>query len=141
MAVQRHKLEIEYEYDFIVVGISSHEKPHRVAWGLNQSLELDLARTEPYTLALKKTDPVSEFTRFTWDHPDFEATYSLLSNKGTHGLLIPEQHQADYFLVAQGPFTEEDGQEMISGMRTVSFILMAYRIDPQVLKSKQNLIF
>lgn len=141
MAVQRHKLEVEYEYDFILVGISSHEKPHRVAWGLNQALELDLARTEPYRLALKKSDPDSEFAHFSWEHPDFEATYSLLSNKGTHGLLIPEQHQADYFLVAQGPFTDEDKLEMISGMREVSFILMAYSIDPQVLKSKQNLIF
>jgi hypothetical protein len=141
MPIQRHKLEVEYEYDFILVGISSHEKPHRVAWGLNQALELDLARTEPYQLALKKSDPVSEFAHFMWDHPDFEATYSLFSNKGTHGLLIPEQHQADYFLIAQGPFTEEDEREMISGMREVSFILMAYSIDPQVLKSKQNLIF
>lgn len=141
MPIQRHKLEVEYEYDFILIGISSHEKPHRVAWGLNQSLELDLARTEPYRLALKKSDPDSEFAHFTWEHPDFEATYSLLANKGTHGLLIAEQHQADYFLLAQGPFTKEDEQEMISGMRSVSFILMAYSINPDVLKSKQNLIF
>ena len=141
MPIQRHKLEVEYEYDFILVGISSHEKSHRVAWGLNSTLGIDLAKTEPYTLALKKGDPVSEFAHYTWDHPDFEATYTLLSNKGTHGLLVPEQHQADYFLVAQGPFTQEDEREMISSLREVAFILMAYRIDPQVLKSKQNLIF
>lgn len=141
MAIQRHKLEVEYEYDFILVGISSHEKSHRVAWGLNSSLEIDLAKTDPYKLELKKGDPVSEFSHYTWEHPDFEATYSLLSNKGTHGLLVPEQHQADYFLLAQGPFTEEDEREMISSLRGVPFILMAYRIDPQVLKSKQNLIF
>lgn len=141
MSIQRYKLEVDYAYDFILVGISSHEKPHRVAWGLNQALSLDLSRTDPYLIALKKTDPPSEFVRFTWDHPDFEATYTLLSNKGTHGLLVPEQHQADYFLMAEGPFTAEDEQEIIAGLRSVSFVLMAYRIDPQVLKSKQNLIF
>jgi hypothetical protein len=141
MPIQRYKLEVDYEYDFVLVGISSHEKPHRVAWGVNQALELDLARTESYMISLKKTEPVSEFTRFTWDHPDFEATYTLLSNKGTHGLLVPEQHQADYFLLAQGPFTGEDETAIIAGLRSVSFVLMAYRIDPQVLKSKQNLIF
>jgi hypothetical protein len=141
MPIQRHKLEVEYEYDFILVGISSHEKSHRVAWGLNSALQIDLAKTESYSLSLKKGDPVSEFSHYTWEHPDFEATYTLLSNKGTHGLLVPEQHQADYFLVAQGPFTEDDEREMISGVRNVAFILMAYRIDPQVLKSKQNLIF
>lgn len=141
MSVQRHKLEVDYEYDFILVGISSHEKPHRLAWGANQALSLDLARTDSYMISLKKNEPASEFTRFTWDHPDFEATYTLLSNKGTHGLLVAEQHQADYFLIAHGPFTAEDGQEIISGLRSIGFILMAYRIDPQVLKSKQNLIF
>lgn len=141
MAIQRYKLEVDYEYDFILVGISSHEKPHRVAWGLNYSLELDLARTESYLISLKKAEPESEFIRFTWNHPDFEATYTLLSNKGTHGLLVPEQNQADYFLIAHGPFTAEDELDIISRLRTVGFILMAYRIDPQVLKSKQNLIF
>ncbi|HTF03952.1 MAG TPA: IPExxxVDY family protein [Bacteroidia bacterium] len=141
MSVHRYKLEVDYAYDFILVGISSHEKPHRVAWALNNSLELDLSRTEPFSLSLKKSEPNSEFVRFSWEHPDFEATYSLLSNKGTHGLLIPEQHQADYFLLAQGPFTTEDEQNMIAGLRTVPFILMAYRIDPDQLKSKQNLIF
>jgi hypothetical protein len=141
MAVQRYKLEVDYEYDFILIGISSHEKAHRVAWGANQALELDLARTESYLISLKKDEPVSEFTRFTWDHPDFEATYTLLSNKGTHGLLVPEQREADYFLIAEGPFNPEDETEMISKLRTLNFILMAYTIDPQILKSKQNLIF
>lgn len=141
MSIQRYKLEVDYEYDFILIGISSHEKSHRVAWGLNQSLELDLARTDSYRISLKKAEPESEFTRFTWDHPDFEATYTLLCNKGTYGLLVPEQHQADYFLIAHGPLTGEDEQDIISRLRTVGFILMAYRIDPQVLKSKQNLIF
>jgi hypothetical protein len=141
MSVQRYKLEIEYEYDFLVVGISTHEKPHRVAWGLNKALELDLMKQDPYTLALKKNDPPSDFTRYTWEHPDFEATFSLLSNKGTHGLLVAEAHQADYLFIAEGPFTDEDKQQMIADMRTVSFILMAYRIDASQLKSKQNLIF
>lgn len=141
MAVQRYKLEVDYEYDFILIGISSHEKAHRVAWGVNQVLELDLSRTDPYTISLRKDEPFSEFTRFSWDHPDFEATYTLLTNKGTHGLLVAEQRQADYFLIAQGPFTPGDEGEMISKLRTLHFLLMAYRIDPQVLKSKQNLIF
>jgi hypothetical protein len=65
----------------------------------------------------------------------------LLSNKGTHGLLVAEQHQADYLFIAEGPFTDEDEKQMIADMRTVPFILMAYRIDPAQLKSKQNLIF
>ena len=141
MSLQRHKLEVNYEYDFILIGISSHEKPHRVAWALNNSLELDLARKEPYMISLKKSEPASEFVFFSWEHPDFEATYSLLANKGTYGLLIPEQNQADYFLHAQGPFTDQDKKEIIPRLRAIPFILMAYQIDPQLLKSKQNLIF
>ena len=141
MAVQRFRLEVDYEYDFILIGISSHEKSHRVAWGVNQVLELDLNRGEPFQIALKKNEAPSGFIRYKWDHPDFEATYTLLSNKGTHGLLVAEQHQADYFLIVDGPFTKEDEQEMVGQLRTLPFILMAYRIDPQVLKSKQNHIF
>ena len=140
MASGKYKLEVEYDYSFVLIGISSHEKPHRVAWALNKELELELERREPHQLILKKGDTPTEFKMFTWEHPDFEAVYSLFANKSGKGLLIPEQAQADYLLMAEGPFTEEDEKRMIASARNIPFVLMAWQIEAEALRSKQNLI-
>ena len=41
----KYHLEEEYEYDFDLYGISSHEKDYRICWAINNSLGLSLERT------------------------------------------------------------------------------------------------
>ena len=52
--MKKHLLEIEYDYDFVLIGISSHEKDYRVCWALNNKLGLELVKTEPFEIKDKK---------------------------------------------------------------------------------------
>jgi hypothetical protein len=56
-------------------------------------------------------------------------------------LLIPEQNQADYFFIVKGPFNEHDLDQMVKNIREIPFVQLIYRINPSVLKSKENLLF
>jgi len=40
----KHTLKIEYDFDFVLIGISSHEKDYRICWALNNVLGLDLTK-------------------------------------------------------------------------------------------------
>ena len=42
-------LSVEYEFDFILIGISSASKDYRLGWELNRSLKLKLSRTDDLT--------------------------------------------------------------------------------------------
>lgn len=139
----KFRLDIEYEYDFFLVGISCHEKPYRLCWALNKALETDMVRTDSLSLALKKNDAPSGFPLFVYENTENDTSVCLVANRGEQSgaLLVPEQHQADYFFIARGPYTDEDHERMLGEIRKISFVLMSYRIDPENLKSKQNLLF
>ncbi|HEU4718281.1 MAG TPA: IPExxxVDY family protein [Bacteroidia bacterium] len=137
----KFRLDVEYDYDFFLAGISCHEKPHRLCWAINKSLECSLARTESLSLSLKKNEGPASFILFSSEDKAHDAAFFLVSNKCETGTLVPEHHQADFFYIVKGPYSGEDQERMLRELRTIPFVLMAYRIDPASLKSKQNLLF
>ena len=44
-------LELEYDFDFFLLGVSSHVANYRLAWGMNQQFELDLERVDDIDLS------------------------------------------------------------------------------------------
>jgi hypothetical protein len=136
----KHTLEIEYDYDFVLIGISSHEKDYRICWALNNKLELSLVKAEPLEIKDKKQDEHSHFSLFSFDRPDEFMEYFVIANRSEQGLLIPEQKQMDYFFVIRGEIEDDEVMEMIKKIKEINFVQTAFRIDAKSLKSKQNLI-
>lgn len=139
--MKKHLLEIEYDYDFVLIGISSHEKDYRICWSLNNKLGLDLTKTEPLEIKDKKQEEASGFSLFVCERPDDFMEYLIIANRSEKGMLIPEQKQMDYFFVIKGEIEDDGVEEVINKIKEINFVLTAVRIDPSVLKSKQNLIF
>lgn len=139
--MKKHLLEIEYDFDFVLIGISSHEKDYRISWAINNKLGLDLIKTDPLEIQDKKQEEASGFSLFVCDRPDEFMEYLVIANRSEKGLLIPEQKQMDYFFVIKGEIENEKIAVMIDKIKEINFVLTAIRIDPALLKSKQNLIF
>ena len=139
--MKKHLLEIEYDFDFVLIGISSHEKDYRICWALNQKLGLELTKTDALEIKDKKQEEASSFSLFVCERPDEFMEYLIIANRSEKGLLIPEQKQMDYFFVIKGEVEEEQIEELVNKIKEINFVLTAVRIDPSVLKSKQNLIF
>jgi hypothetical protein len=136
----KHTLEIEYDYDFVLIGISSHEKDYRICWALNNKLGLNLVKTEPLEIKDKKQDDLSHFSLFCFEQPDDFMEYFIIANRSEKGLLIPEQKQIDYFFIVRGEIGDEAVMEMIKQIKDSNLVQTAFRVDVNSLKSKQNLI-
>lgn len=135
----KYQLEVEYDYDFILVGISCHAKDYRVCWALNNALSLALEKEdEDLKLRLKKEE--SEHSVYSFYHEENYTEYTLVINRGTAGYLVPEQKQADYFLMIRNNF-DHDMDELLGAIRKIDFVLTAFELDVEELKSKQNLVF
>jgi hypothetical protein len=161
----KHTLEIEYDYDFVLIGISSHEKDYRICWALNQKLNIDLAKQDSLEIKDKKETTPSYFSFFRFEDRDAFTEYSVIANfsesksmvltentlfestertrthKGDNNLLIAEQKQWNYFLVVRADMENEQAEELIRKIKEIDVVLTAVRIDPKSLRSKQNLIF
>ena len=136
----KHTLEIEYDYDFVLIGISSHEKDYRICWALNNKLELDLVKAEPLEIKDKKQNEPSNFSLFECIRADEFIEYFVIANRSEKGMLIPEQKQMDYFFVIRGEIEEDDVKDIVKKIKEINLVQTAFRIDVSTLKSKQNLI-
>ena len=136
----KYTLEIEYDYDFVLIGISSHEKDYRICWALNNQLGLNLIKTDALEIKDKKQDDPSFFSLFSFELPDEFMEYFIIANRSEKGLLIPEQKQVDYFFIIRGEIENDKVMDMIRLIKESSLVQTAFRVDVNALKSKQNLI-
>jgi hypothetical protein len=133
-------LDLEYDFDFILIGISCHSPDYRLSWALNKRLDIDLERLKDIELQLTKN--VSGFFSFYgFDDEESHTTINLISNRSSEGYLIPEMKQFDYFLQYWGPYSDEELDDLNSEVRGISLVLTSLRIDPMDLKSRNNLLF
>lgn len=136
--MSRFTLDVEYDYEFDLIAICSHAKDFKLVWGLNRELGIRLARTH--------TDHIVGQKRGNSEHPIYRyycesnhVTYELIKNKGQAGFVLPEQHQADYlFLVYDNDMLNVS--DLISQIRDISFVSIAFRVGVEQLKNKENLI-
>jgi hypothetical protein len=159
----KHTLEIEYDYEFVLIGISSHEKDYRFCWSLNNKLKLELSKKESLEIKGKRQKTPSYFSFFTFEDQDQYKEYSVLANfseskslvltentlfgtaeksrQSENEFLIPEHKQMNYFFIVHGEMTDFEVDQLIKDIKDIDIVKTAIRIDPKTLKSKQNLIF
>ena len=160
----KHTLEIQYDYDFVLIGISSHEKDYRICWALNNKFGIELIKVNSLEIKGKKQETPSFFSLFTYDHPDSFIEYTVVANLSEsktgsikentlfgskakpqsyseNEFLIPEHKQMNYFFVIKGELDDASVQQMIKQIKEIDMVLTAIPIDASQLKSKHNLIF
>ena len=134
-------LDVAYDFDFILLGISCHEKDYRLSWALREKLNIDLCRGEDLIIQPRKSSKQEVYAVFEHIHEENDLGIFLVANRFESFYLIPEHKSFDYFLIARGGYDAEFGEEMQKRIREIPFVLAVIAVNPQTLKSKQNLIF
>lgn len=142
--IKTSKLVVDYDYDFEMYAIISAVKPFKIAWMLNNILNINLVKEEDLLFEF-----VKEKSKLYFINYKFESQYSyfrLIKNKACEFIntikpyLIPELKDYDYFVIfdCQDKSIEIDLDENIRNITSVEFVK---KIDVNILKSKENLIF
>ena len=131
-------MDIDYDFDFDAIGICSGAKDYKVAWRLNQLFDIRLERT-PDDMEISNKSGISKHTLYRYRCEQTHIIYELLANKGSSGYLLPEQRQADYFLVLYDNIIL-NCTEIVHKLRTITFVSTAYEMDVERLRNKENLI-
>ena len=132
-------LTIEEDYDFSLIGISCHSKDYRLCWELNKILNTDLTRIQDYDISTKNEKNSFSFYEYIDESNYLE--YFFISNRNKNGFLIPEQNKVDFFILIRGNSSESLTKEIIGKINSLSLVLTSFNIDPNQLRSKQNLLF
>lgn len=134
-------LKLEFDFDFIVLAITTSLKDYRLCFNLNKFAPANFMRVDELALPLSDNHTVALFNRYTYLPENCETEFYLLSNKSSEGLLIPEMNRVDYFLVIKNFIDKEDLEAWITHLKQIPEVLAAVEVDVKKLKSKENLLF
>ncbi|MDX5338055.1 MAG: IPExxxVDY family protein [Cyclobacteriaceae bacterium] len=140
--MKKSKLFIEPAFDFELLGLVSSVKDYKMAWAINQTLGLNLVRSEEIFIEFLST-PSLEISQYFLSLP--HGFVQLLKNKSLNSTqqlayLIPELKNMDYFLLVQDETEEIDVAEFARLLSRNPLIQSAVRLDVTKLKSKENLL-
>jgi len=140
--IKKNKLQIEYSYNFELLGIRTSLKGYKLAWQLNKILNTRLTKQQDLVIQFKKGITGS------YDHYAFRTplnNLNLFRNKPAEaenpaGELGPEFPHFDFIIMTQ---SEEKlpGNRLQEYLRAIPSVEWATLIPLTSLKSKENFIF
>ncbi|MCK5171300.1 MAG: IPExxxVDY family protein [Bacteroidales bacterium] len=134
-----HKLAFEFESDFSLIGIASHENDYRLSWAINKSIGLDLVKVEDFSVNHPKHKIQINYSMYNYDDENSYINYNLISNKSEKGFLIQEMKNIDFILrISDYPDTAFLN-ELLSRLKKIDIVITAFLIDD--LPDRLNKVF
>jgi len=134
---KKFKLEYKPSEDYKFICISCQLKDYRLCFHLNKKLGFDFKKIKDFEIPDgKKT---KDFSLYFFDYLDNQVYFYLIANKNVNDILISELKHMDYFILIHGAINEKKSQTFINKIKEIPQILMANEINPDKIKSANNL--
>lgn len=138
---KKHTLVFDQDFEFDMIGICSHHNDYRLAWSINNNLNIKLSKCEEeYVLTDKKGDMLSSHSMYEYEDEVDRLSYYLVKNKSQGKYLIPEKPSIDYFMFLHDNYAVEQ-DELIIELKNVPSVLGVYKFDPEEISSAENIVF
>jgi hypothetical protein len=138
---KKHTLIFEQMFNFDMVGVCSHHSDYRLAWSINNKLEIQLAKCEEdYFVTNRKGDVMSHHSMYEYRDLENRMDYFMVKNKQQGKLLVPEKPTMDYFIFLCDNCAI-DIDDLITNLKAVPSVLGVYPFDPEEIASAENLVF
>jgi hypothetical protein len=132
-----YHLDIEIEYDFELIGLSSHEKDYRLAWSLNRQMGWSLKRTNDIELARPEGFLTCACFEYTTLHE--KTKFTLLDNKSDAGLLMAELPQFDFLLKIEN-LQQPLSDDFYRQLKKTPLLIASFLLATEKLKNKHYLL-
>jgi len=136
-----HKIKFDTEEEGNILGISSGFADYRMAWELNNKLDIQLLLSEQI---LEVFDKKSATTfPFRIHHCYLEETltnYYLIRNKQHHVLMVQERPQIDYYLFIK-ELHKIEIEDVISQLRSINGISAVFDFSNEHIEATDYLTF
>ncbi len=140
----KNKLNVEFSYDFVLLGIISPLKEYKLAWKINKCLEINLVKEVDVEIEFfNQSDLVISNFLYQTENSEFRLlkNKSVSSNSRANVYLLPELQSFDYVVMVSGfedTFSIDTVKSELQAIPGVQYIKL---FDVESLKSRENLIF
>lgn len=159
-----HKLDLDEfdEIDYHLIAIHTTLEDYRLAYFINQHFPINLSKSnEEIHISVKEGE--TQFSRFYFNDEDNFISWNLIQNKNevigqktiinqdlfsdstqevaTKVFLLPELKKVDYFLKIESDEDDVIIADILKQLKRIKSLSTVYVVDPEYIKSKNNLIF
>ncbi len=133
-------LDFDFDFSFLLFGISSRVPDYHLCWHMNRALKLEMYRSDAHTVVKKGLS--GKYERFTFSRTTNDCTtiWNLVANHSHDGALLKQHRTFDYLFVVDTD-DEVDAGALTKRIHELPVVLACYKIDPQAIKQRENLIF
>jgi hypothetical protein len=140
--MKKNKLIVEHVYDFELLGIIAPVKDYKMAWVINDTLQMRLVKLDDYKLEFLDGTTLN-ISQYRYEKEN--GFVQLLKNKSylfdnNSQYLIPELKTFDYFMLIQDFTFEVDINNYIERLSGSAIIQNVVKLDIDKIKSKENLL-
>lgn len=135
-----HRINLEADYDFELIGLSSFFPDYKVCWLINNELNFNFIRIQDLSIynEKKKTEQLFPLFKYEFD----ESLIFFISNKSESGLFLEELKMIDYFIIFNKTEDNEDFiKKSVENIKKLKDIQGVFNINVSSLKAKNRLIF
>ena len=142
--MKKNRLDGGYAIDFELFGLVCNKKEYRLAWYLNEAIDISLKKQEDIKIEYSNNTKIL-ISNFKYE-TDF-LLFELLQNKLVVGsgarnqLLMPELKQFDYLLKFRDQTSELTSENVNAIIKQIPIVEYAMRLNFDNLKSKENLLY
>lgn len=122
------RLDSDYDKDYTLIGIISHQRDYRLVWSINDKMNLQLVRMNELKIFQDKKNELNSFPFYYHEDPDTFKTYFFISNMGSKGPLFAEHKQTNFFLLIKGNVSPTYKDELIHALFTNEYVLKVHTI-------------
>ncbi len=162
MAVLKLHLEDFDEVDYQLIAIHSTLEDYRLAYFINKHLPIRLEKKSD-EVSVKITEGEAFFPKFFFDDLSNDIQWTLIPNKNeitikrkstgqnlfldtdveiaTKVYLLSELKKVDYFLKIENNVDTFEIDTILKSLKSINRISTVYAVEPEKIKSKNNLIF
>ena len=137
---KKYILDIDYEVEFEVFGLSTPFADYRLAWALNEKLDFKFEKSnEQISIFDRKTKQMRVFQRFTYNDEENLTQIFLLKNKQGNQMLTADHSMMDFFLIIKNNFTV-DTSNLLSQLRNTNGIVAAFKLESESFSFIEEMI-
>ncbi len=139
--MKKSKLLIDYEYNFELIGVTTTIKGYRLAWEVNNRLNIHLVKQPDLVVGFKNNEE-KPFAFYAYETP--LNRLKLFKNRSSElesgkYFLIPEFPHFDFIILTD--MEDHTHQHLIDLIKSIPLVQLASQISLDGLKSKSNFIF
>jgi len=123
-----HKLTLDFDPDFALIAIASHENDYRLTWSLNKSLGLNLKKVDDLEINHLKHKILCNYSMYSGSDKRSYANVHLISNKSERGFLIPTFKNIDFILrIANAD--DDFFDQVLAKLKKIDIVITAFTIE------------